>query len=163
LYLPLVLEASHTPRDSDHRSRVYVAYPNISQSTINKSKLIVTSESILNPAPDSFDLQLSNLFLSNSSMHAKLDAFEAGLYLEDSEVPFAQLSIPTIQAANGSEVNVNQHVQIQNPEQFDAYARATLLEKEYNIYLKGKGSLKYGGLPKTTVKYNENITMTGLL
>jgi len=141
---------------------VYVAYPNKAQSTINKSKLEVTSQSLLNPAPDAYDLQLNSVFLSNSSLHAQLDAFQADLCLEGSDVPFAQLSVPAVKAANGSETHVSQRIQIHNTDEFNEYAKTSLLSKEYTIYLKGKGGLKYGGLHKTTVKYNEKITMQGL-
>lgn len=124
---------------------------------------MVTSQSLLDPAPDHFHLDLDSVFLSNSSLHAKLDAFEADLCLEDSDIPFAQLSIPPIDAANGTHESVSQEVQIKNKDQFYAYAQTQLLSEEYNVYLKGKGGLKYGKLQKTTVKYNDKITLKGRL
>lgn len=135
----------------------------MAQSAINKSTLMVTSQSLLDPAPDHFHLDLDSVFLSNSSLHAKLDAFEADLCLEDSDIPFAQLSIPPIDAANGTHESVSQEVQIKNKDQFYAYAQTQLLSEEYNVYLKGKGGLKYGKLQKTTVKYNDKITLKGRL
>ncbi|KAI1611814.1 hypothetical protein EDD37DRAFT_465490 [Exophiala viscosa] len=141
---------------------VFVAYPHIAQSEINKSRLVVTSQSLLNPAPDAFDLQLNSVFLSNSSLHAQLDAFKADLCLEGSDVPFAQLSIPALKAANGTEENVSQRVQIQNKQQFYDYAKTSLLSDEYVVYIKGKGGLKYGKLQKTTVNYNEKIVLKGM-
>lgn len=104
---------------------------------------------------------MNSVFLSNSSLHAQLDAFDADLCLEDSDTPFAQLSVPAIKAANGTETHIDQRVHINNTEQFNEYAKTSLLSEEYTIYLKGKGGLKYGGLQKTTVKYNEKITMKG--
>ena len=122
---------------------------------------MVASQSFLNPAPDSVDLDLNSVFLSNSSLHAKLDAFEADLCLEDSDTPFAQLSIPAIEAANGTKAHVNQRVAIKNKDQFFDYAKTQILSEEYVVYLKGKGGLKYGKLQKTTVNYNDKITLKG--
>ncbi|KIX10625.1 uncharacterized protein Z518_01709 [Rhinocladiella mackenziei CBS 650.93] len=141
---------------------VYVAYPHAAQSAIDKSALEVTSMSLLNPAPNSLDLELDSLFLSNSSLQAKLDAFEADLCLEDSTTPFVQISVPAIKAANGSQIHISQGVQIEHNNEFFKYAETTLLSEEYSIYLKGKGGLKYGKLPKTTVDYNKKIMMKGL-
>lgn len=106
-------------------------------------------------------MDLDSIFLSNSSRHANLDAFEADLCLEDSDIPFAQLSIPAIKAANGTHEHVSQTVQIKNKDQFYDYAQTQLLSEEYTVYLKGKGGLKLGGLPKTTVKYNDKIVLKG--
>ncbi|KAK5459886.1 hypothetical protein LTS15_004015 [Exophiala xenobiotica] len=141
---------------------VFVAYPHLAQSAINKSTLMVTSQSFLNPAPDAVDLDLNSVFLSNSSLHAKLYAFEADLCLENSDTPFAQLSIPATEAANGTKARVVQRVPIKNKDQFFAYAKTQILSEEYVVYLKGKGDLKYGKLQKTNVKYNDKITMKGL-
>lgn len=94
-------------------------------------------------------------------MHAQLDAFEADLCLNGSNVPFAQLSIPALEAANGTEEHVSQRVQITNKQQFFDYAKTSLLSEEYVVYLRGKGGLKYGKLQKTTVNYNEKITLKG--
>lgn len=143
------------------QNSVYVAYPNKAQSAINKAKLEPQSMSLLNPAPDSFDLQLDNMFVSHSSMKAKLDPFTGDLRLPDSDEAFVRINVPAIEAANGSIAHIEQRVQIANMDQFNAYTRKVLLSEEYSIYLKGKGGLKYGSLPKTTVKYNKKITMKG--
>ncbi|EXJ92747.1 hypothetical protein A1O3_01299 [Capronia epimyces CBS 606.96] len=141
---------------------VYVAYPNKAQKQINKAQLVPQSMSLLDPAPDSFDLQLDDMFQSKSSMTARLDAFTADLQLPGAHVPFVRIDVPAIKAANGSVAHVHQRVQIANTDQFDQYTKTVLLSDEYSIYLKGKGGLKYGSLPKTTVKYNKKITIKGL-
>jgi hypothetical protein len=141
---------------------VYVAYPDTAQKEINKARLEPQSMALLDPAPDSFDLQLDNMFRSNSSMHAKLDAFTGNLCLPDTDEPFVKIDVPKIAAANGSIAHISERVPVANMTEFDRYTKEVLLSEEYTIYLRGKGGLKYGSLPKTTVKYNKKITMKGL-
>ncbi|EHY60036.1 hypothetical protein HRR83_006394 [Exophiala dermatitidis] len=141
---------------------VYVGYPNKAQSAINKAKLEPQSMALLNPAPDSFDLQLDNMFISHSGMSAHLDKFTGDLRLPDSDKAFCRINVPSITAANGSIAHIEQRVQIADHDQFNEYAKTVLLSDEYSIYLKGKGGFKYGSLPKTNVKYNKKITMKGL-
>ena len=144
-------------------SSIYVAYPKMAQSNVNDSTLHVTSESILNPAPDAFDLDLTSELESSSKYHPDLDAFEASLYLQDSDVPFASFNTPAMKANNGTVTHVKQRVEIQNQTEFTRYAMLTLASESYTVYLRGNGGLKLGGLPKTSVDYNQDIQMKGKL
>lgn len=134
---------------------IYVGYPNLAQSNINKSTLGLLSESITNPSPNSIDLDLRSVILSNSSRHPQLDAFDGSFHLEDSDTPFLQFRIPAVKAENGTETQVSQRVEITNLDAFTEYTRTTLVSEEYTVRLRGKGGLKLGSLPKTTVNYNQ--------
>lgn len=140
---------------------IYVGYPNLAQSNINKSTLGLLSESITNPSPNSIDLDLRSVILSNSSRHPQLDAFDGSFHLEDSDTPFLQFRIPAVKAENGTETQVSQRVEITNLDAFTEYTRTTLVSEEYTVRLRGKGGLKLGSLPKTTVNYNQKITTKG--
>ena len=133
---------------ADNQARVYVAYPHQAQSTISKSQLVATSMAILNPAPTSFNLELSDMFLTNSSLKSHLDPFLASLSLTESSPAFVKFQVPAIEASNGSQTHIAQRVQIANLDEWDKYSEAVLASEEYNIYLKGRGGLKYGSLPK---------------
>lgn len=133
----------------------------MAQSQVNDSTLAVVSESILNPAPDSFDLDLVSQLVTSSSHHPELEAFEASLYLDGSDVPFISFDTPAIKANNGTESHVQQRVQIQNMDEFTKYTMVTLGSDQYKVYLRGKGGLKLGSLPKTTVDYNQEIDVQG--
>ena len=140
---------------------VYVAYPHIAQDGINNAQLVVLSQSALNPSPDSFDLGLQSVFVTKSTYHPQLDAFKAALSLEGSDESFISFESPALKATNGTEARVNQRVQITNMKAYTEYAMTTLASKEYKVVLKGKGGLKQGGLPKTTVDYHQHVTMKG--
>lgn len=140
---------------------IYVAYPKMAQSAVKDSELRATKESILNPAPDAFDLELTSELVAHSKYHPTLYAFEASLYLEGSDVPFASFTTPEMKATNGAVSNVQQRVQIQNQTEFTRYAGVTMASETYTVYLRGNGGLKQGGLPKTSVDYNQKIELNG--
>ena len=123
--------------------------------------LEVTNLTLFNPAPDSFDLGLTTVFHTDSKYHPRLDAFNASLQLPDSDVPFAYLDIPAMDAGDGVESQVSQRVQIADLTEYTKYVATTLGTEEYSIVLKGKGGLKQGGLPNTNVNYNKEIKMKG--
>ena len=123
----------------------------------------MVSQSVLAPAPDSFDVEQTAVFLTNSSLTARLDPWTGDFCLQEScENPFVQLQLPAAQAANGTEVQVKQRAKIANMTEFNEYTRLTLMSDTFNVYLKGKGGLKYGSLPKTTVNYNKKVALQGL-
>ena len=159
-------DVSPTLRDSritySPVASVYVGYPNIAQSEINKATLAVTAESLTNPAPDAIDLDLNSVIITDSSYHPQLDAFDGELHLEDSDTPFLSFRIPAVKADNGTKTQVKQRIQIENLDAFTEYTKATLIEEEFTIHLKGKGGLKQGGLPHTTVNYNQKIKNKGI-
>ena len=138
-----------------------MAYPHIAQHGINGSHLVVVSESALNPARDALDLELNSVFITKSKYHPQLDAFNGSLTLEGRDQPFISFEVPAVKAKNGTEAHVKQRVQITNMEEFTRYTMTVLGSKEYKTVLKGKGGLKQGGLPKTTVDYNQHVTMKG--
>lgn len=91
-----------------------------------------------------------------------MDEWTGDLCLEKNcETPFARIQVPAAQGSNGTEVHINERTQVTNSTAFNNYTRLTLMSQEYSIYLKGKGGLSYGGLPKTTVNYDKKITMKG--
>ena len=109
---------------------------------------------ILQPAPNAFNLELSNMFLSNSSLKSHLDPFLGSFSLTESSPPFVKFPVPAIEASNGSQAHIAERVQIADLDEWNKYTKEVLLSDEYAIYLKGKGGLKYGKLPKTTVTYD---------
>lgn len=157
--LHLTVYAALTPTPS-----IYVGYPKIARDNINDSSLEVTSMQILNPAPDSIELAFTQRLYTNSSYHPTLYPFNASFYLLDNRdnPPFASIQTPELQAANGTTSNVElQRVNITHLEEFTRYVLLSLASEEFTIALRGNGDLKQGGLPRTSVSYDQNITMKG--
>jgi hypothetical protein len=118
--------------------------------------------SILNPTPNSFDLELTDILTSHSKYKPQLDAFNASLYLENSDTAFAHIEIPAMKAVSVVKTTIKQTVQIADMDQYTQYAKTVLSSEEYTMVLKGRGGLKEGGFPKTDVDYNKKITMKGI-
>lgn len=142
--------------------RIYVAYPNIAQSAVNKSRLYVTSETINNPTPDSVEMELHSVLTTTSKYHPTLYSFPGSFYLEGQDKPFATIQIPQVKANNGTTAVAKQTVQITDMDEFTRYTETVLGTEEYTVILKGRGGLKQGGLPKTHVNYDEKVTLKGM-
>jgi Protein of unknown function (DUF3712) len=118
---------------------------------------------LLNPTPNSFDLNLVSVLGSTSSFHPQLDAFNASVYLLGSSAPFMSIEIPAVKARNGAVTTIKgQHITIADVEGFTKYTAAVLGMETVTILLQGKTGLKEGSLPKTIVNYNKTVTMTGM-
>ncbi|RMY64221.1 hypothetical protein D0863_09985 [Hortaea werneckii] len=143
---------------------IYVGYPKIAQDGINSATLQITSQEVLNPTPDHVDVSLTSRFITDSSYHPDLKAFNASLYLEGRDKPFINLGIPDIDGAkNGTVVQVDEEAAvIGNRDEFERYCQTTLGSAEYTVFLTGSGGLKQGGLPNTNVDYNNSVTIKGL-
>lgn len=119
---------------------------------------------IQNPSPDSVELAFTQVLRSNSSFHPTLYPFNASFYILDNESnpPFASIQTPEIKASDGLETNIEpQEVNITHPEEFTRYVLLALASEEFTIALRGDGDLKQGALPKTSVRYDQNITLKG--
>jgi hypothetical protein len=118
---------------------------------------------LLNPTPDSFDLNLVSVLGSKSSFHPQLDAFNASVYLPGSSAPIMYIQIPAVKAQDGAVTTIEgQHITIADIEGFTKYTAAVLGLETVTLLLRGKTGLKEGSLPKTTVDYNKTITMNGM-
>ena len=116
---------------------------------------------ILNPAPDSFDLELTSVLETHSNYHPKLDGWNGSLTLDGSDSPFIYLNVPPTPADNGAVSNVNQSVTIVDQDEFTKYTTASLKQETVVTHLDGRGGLHEGGLPSTNVNYRKTITMAG--
>ncbi|CZT18489.1 uncharacterized protein RCC_04334 [Ramularia collo-cygni] len=141
---------------------IFVAYPKLAREGVANSELVPTREAFLNPAPDSFDLELDTILLSDSKFHPTLDPFNGSLYLDGSESPFAYINVPEIKAKNGTVAHVAQRVQVADQMQFQNYCITALSSETYTLRLKGKGSLKQGSLQSVSVNYDQPVESKGL-
>jgi hypothetical protein len=136
-------------------------YPFIAQNTVNDAKVTINSLHISNPAPDGFELAINTTFSSNPMYKANLDAFNSSLYLPGSDIPFVTVTIPGSTSGASTELIVNQRVVLEHPEEITRYSIITFSNETFSYYLKGKGHLKLGPLPKISVKYDKTVEQKG--
>ncbi|GAB7331485.1 hypothetical protein MBLNU13_g02887t4 [Cladosporium sp. NU13] len=140
----------------------YPVYPFIAQNTVNDAKVTINSLRLSNPAPDGFELAINTTFSSNPMYKADLDAFNSSLYLPGSDIPFVSVTVPASTSGASTELIINQRVVLEHPEEITRYSIITFSNETYSYYLKGKGHLKLGPLPKISVKYDKTVEQKGL-
>merc|ERR1712080_22524 len=141
---------------------VYVGYPVLAQRTINRSAITLNSYAIRHPTPSSFDLGIDYTILSNSSNHANLDSYNASLYLPASETSLVTFEVPAVKSGKATDVSIDQNFTINHPEEFVKFCMVALGSDTYDLNVRGKGGLKLGSLPRTSVKYNKTVQSKGL-
>jgi len=144
---------------------VYVATPKIAQHGVDESSLEVDAISLLEPTPNSFTMYQKGLLHSPSIFTPTLDAFNASLYLFDTNpiIPFATLALPRIHATHKqpSQILINHTVPITNVDEFAQYATTVMQKEEYKLGIQGKTTLHIGALPIQHVNYNDVVTLKG--
>lgn len=151
---------------STDQDSIYVGYPRIAQNAVNDAQIQLVSMSIENPTPESVDLSFKQVFNTNSSYHPTLYPFNASFYLLDQQysVPFGSIETTEIRASNGAGTDFPlQRMNISQMDRFTKYVSTTLSSEEFTIALRGHGDLKEGALPKTSITYDKNITMKGMI
>lgn len=147
---------------ADTTDSVYVGYPTLAQKTINRSAITLNSYAIRHPTPSSFDLGIDYTILSNSSNHANLDSYNASLYLPASETSLVTFEVPAVKSGKATDVSIDQNFTINHPEEFVKFCMVALGSDTYDLNVRGKGGLKLGILPRTSVKYNKTVQSKGL-
>lgn len=108
-------------------------------------------------------LNLTSSLVTHSSYHPTLRAFNATVYLPDSDIPLYSFATPEIgTASSGVEEHIFQRVQLPNPDEFARFSVIVAQNETVTLYVKGKGGLKLGALPETHVTYNTPSTISGL-
>lgn len=144
---------------------VYVAIPKKAQHDVNSSTLEIQTQVVSDPTSSSVHLKLVSLAKSSSAFHPRLDAFQAGLFLEDTEpniVPFLYMEIPSTKVEHETTITVDQTVTIANMDQFMAYNKLVMNSEEFRVGVRGRTGLHQPGLSTINVDYNKAVTMKGL-
>lgn len=131
---------------------------------MNKATINVTYQGISDPTPDSFHLSFKSDVVSHSSYHSNVEAFNASLFLEDTEPniqPFGYITIPQVHVESEFPVSVDQDVFITDMDQFIAYNKLVFNSNEFRLAIRGETNVDISGLPKYVVEYNKVVTMKG--
>lgn len=143
----------------------YVGLPSIAQGDVNKAEMIVNDQIISEPTPDEVKLHIVSTVNSKSMFTPTLDAFEASLFLEDTEPnikPFGKITIPSVHATKVSTTTVDQQMKILDQEQFKRYNTLVASAKNFRLGVRGRTKLHLGALPVVTVDFNKAVNMDGL-
>lgn len=138
-----------------------MGYPNIAQSDVDDSTLEITKMDIMDPTPDSLRLNITQELGTDSSFHPKFDEWDATVLIGGSEAPFMNLKVPAFQANDGTEILIEQKVNLDDVDAFSEYSKAVMLNETVSLIIRGNPKLQEGALPKIDVDYDKTITMKG--
>ncbi|KAF2146601.1 uncharacterized protein K452DRAFT_314850 [Aplosporella prunicola CBS 121167] len=144
---------------------IYVGVKHKAQSEMNKATIEIGYQGISNPKSNSIHLRLNTTVESHTSYHPDLEAFNASLFLENTEPdikPFGYITIPKTHVESNNKINIDQELPVTDMDQFFAYNKMVINSEEFRLAVRGKPKLKLGGLPKYKVNYNKVVTMKGL-
>jgi hypothetical protein len=140
--------------------------PKIAQHDIDTAELHLDVQIVSDPTPDSVYVNIKNTVFSKSWFTPMLDAFDAKLFLEDTEPdikPFGVLQIPALHAQKNFLTIVNQTLDILDQEQFLAYNKLVTQSEKFRFALRGRTKLHLGALPVVSVDFNKAIETPGRL
>lgn len=143
-------------------NRIYVGYPKIAQSDVNKSKLNITNLVFSDPTPDSIHINQTQVLTNHAIYHPKIFSFNATVSLAGATAPLTVVTVPKIQAENGAIINVDAVVQLNNTAAVTEFTKAVLGSEYFGMNIYGRPVLKEGPLPKSTVTFNKTVNMTGI-
>jgi hypothetical protein len=152
---------------ADDLLRIYVGFPNIAQSGINKAVNEVTELQFFNPTPNSIQVTQRAIIHSPSMYTPTLDPFSAGTYVVTngtfSTAPILYLPVPQIHALHpvSNVAIVNQTVPIYDQDQIALYTTQLVTLPKVTTALAGKPKLHLGKLPTINVNYNASSTYNG--
>ncbi|KAK2765437.1 hypothetical protein FQN54_008286 [Arachnomyces sp. PD_36] len=141
---------------------IYVGYPNIAQSDVDDSTVEITQMAITNPSPDSLDVNITQQLGTDSAFHPQFDEWDAVVYIGGTDTAFLNLHVPAFKAEDGTEIQVEQSVSLENADAFGEYATAVMLNETVTLDIRGNPQLQEGKLPKIGVDFNKAVTMKGL-
>lgn len=145
--------------------RILVAVPKIAQSKINEAKLEIQSVRILDTESDAYLMEIDSSITTDGKIHAKVDPFEADMYLEDwpAHVAFATVKMPETNSNKHQVVNVSQQVTITDMEEFTRFNVWFHNNETVRVTVYGKTKVKPSGLSrKYGVTFKKTLELKGL-
>lgn len=142
-------------------SSIYVAYPKIAQSDVNKATLNVTSLVFSNPTPDSIHVNQTQVLGNKAIYHPKIYSFNASLGLAGAPEPVSYATVPETASNDGQVIIVDTTLQLRNQDAVTDFTKTVLASKNWDLNVYGRPELKEMVLPKSTVTFNKTIEMTG--
>ncbi|KAJ4272041.1 hypothetical protein NW762_000751 [Fusarium torreyae] len=144
---------------------ILVAVPKIAQDKINDAELEIQAVRILETEGDAYLMEIDSTITTDGKIHAKIDPFEADMYLEDwpPHVAFATLNMPKTNSNKHQVVNVSQHVKIADLKEFTRFNVWFHNNETLRVTVEGRTKVKPSGLPrKYGVTFKKTLELKGL-
>lgn len=132
---------------------------------MNKAKLEIQGVNILETEPDNYQMQINSTITTDGKIHANIDPFEGDMYLEDwpPHVPFARVQFPKTNANKHQVVNVSQHIEITDMQEFTRFNVWFHNNETVRVTINGRTKVKPRGLTrKYGVDFKKTVELKGL-
>lgn len=116
-----------------------------------------------NETPNTFQLEQAMKMQCRQSISSYADGLNTTVSLADNNIPFMNVTIPSMKSGDGSLIVISQQATITNTTAFAEYNAATMLRENVTMQIYGKTHLKQACLPSVPITYNRSITMAGML
>jgi hypothetical protein len=145
--------------DADEH-RMALMMPILAPRLIEPMRFTLKSQTISNPKPGSYHINMVIVTKANSIFHPWIDGFEAGLSAgKPWPLPFLYITIPKFKA--GATITVNQEVKAASQLDYD-YTSFVLYTKNPPLYVTGFTKLKLLAFKKAEVLLGNDFAITGL-
>jgi competence protein ComGC len=144
---------------------ILVAVPKIAQSKINEAELEIQNTRILETEGNAYLMEIDSTITTDGKIHAKVDPFEAEMYLEDwpAHKAFATVDMPETNSNKHQVVNVSQHVKIADMEEFTRFNVWFHNNETLRVTVYGKTKVQPKGLSrKYGVTFKKTVELKGL-
>jgi hypothetical protein len=141
--------------------RIYVGYPRIAQSDVNKATLNITSMVFSNPSPTSIHVNQTQVLGNKAIYHPTIYAFNATIMLVGATAPLATVPVPRFQAEDGAVIDIDTDLALNSTDAVTNFTKAVLGTESFELNFYGRPQLKEGPLPTNTVTFNKTVTMIG--
>ncbi|RAO69376.1 uncharacterized protein BHQ10_005388 [Talaromyces amestolkiae] len=141
---------------------IYVGYPRIAQSDVNKATLNITNLVFSNPSANSIHINQTQVLGNKAIYHPTIFAFNATIMLVGATAPLATLAVPRTEAEDGAVIDVNTDLTFANSDAVTNFTKAVLGTESFELNVYGRPDLKEGPLPTSTVTFNKTVAMNGL-
>jgi hypothetical protein len=141
-----------------------IIIPAIAQRTVDNTKLLVHSASVLDPKPDTVTFTLDTSLDIPLALKVQTDPLNLSLFNQDDELkePYLIAPLPILNLKKGTNmINMTQHdTKILNKHQFANLLTTVVYQERFVISVKGS-TLGHIGALKASLDLDKNIELTG--
>ncbi|RKP08371.1 hypothetical protein THASP1DRAFT_23623 [Thamnocephalis sphaerospora] len=142
---------------------IFVIVPAIAQSSVNGSKMVVTSSNITAPQENSFIMKMAGKVTDTGAFDAQIEIKDkVKMYYEGVEL--GQMAMDPIDAKSGvgATLDASPTFEITDVEAFGKFSKVMMTSEEFTWTMKGDARVRAMGLTIDNIKLQKDLTFKGM-